>query len=103
MTSTPTQHSLTRYDVDRVLYTPERLQKIAAQAAEANSPFALEDRIGLVHDAMALAKSGQLKISAALGLVWAWRSEAECTCLSSYRPHLLLSSARRPRLAGYLR
>ncbi|KZV77286.1 hypothetical protein PENSPDRAFT_568462 [Peniophora sp. CONT] len=63
--------------VYRVLYTPERLQKIAAQAAESGSPFALEDRIGLVHDAMALAKSGQLKISAALGLVWTWRSEAE--------------------------
>lgn len=65
-------------ELDRVLYTPSRLQKIAAQAAEAGSPFALEDRIGLVHDAMALAKSGQLRISAALGLVWTWRSETEC-------------------------
>ena len=65
---------------DRVLYTPERLQKIATQAVAPDSIFGVEDRIGLVHDAMALAKSGHLKISAALGLVKTWAGEKERTC-----------------------
>lgn len=54
---------------DRVLYTPDRLQKIAAQANAPDGVFGLNDRIGLVHDAMALAKSGHLDISAVLALV----------------------------------
>ncbi|VDB93806.1 unnamed protein product [Peniophora sp. CBMAI 1063] len=63
--------------VCRVLYTPERLQMIATQASAPDSPFYLDDRIGLVHDAMALAKSGHLKVSAVLALMEAWASETE--------------------------
>lgn len=53
----------------RVLYSPERLAKIAAEAAKNNSCFSLNDRIGLVYDAMALAKAGFAKVSSALTLM----------------------------------
>ncbi|THH11180.1 hypothetical protein EW146_g8133 [Bondarzewia mesenterica] len=63
--------------VYRVLYTPERLEAIAVEAAREDSVFSLNDRIGLVHDAMALAKAGFLKVSAALTLVDILRKEKE--------------------------
>lgn len=63
----------------RVLYSPERLASIAQEAAKkSGSAFSLNDRIGLVHDAMALAKSGHLKVSAALEMVNILRGEEEC-------------------------
>lgn len=65
---------------DRVLYTPERLAKIAAEAAKSEdaSAFSLDDRIGLVHDAMALSKAGLAKLSSALTLVDGLKGETEC-------------------------
>ena len=51
--------------VYRVSYTPERLSKIA----EEPSLLSVEDRIGLVSDAMTLAKAGYAKTSGALSLV----------------------------------
>ncbi|KAG6821168.1 hypothetical protein H0H93_005388 [Arthromyces matolae] len=63
--------------VYRVLYTPERLSKIAAEAAKPNSIFSLNDRIGLVHDAMALSKAGLAKLSSALTLVYGLKNEKE--------------------------
>ncbi|KAA1467279.1 leucyl aminopeptidase [Dentipellis sp. KUC8613] len=63
--------------VYRVLYTPERLAAIAHEAAKPDSAFSLNDRIGLVHDAMALAKAGFLDVSAALTLVNIWKNEKE--------------------------
>ncbi|KAF9036751.1 hypothetical protein BJ165DRAFT_1532853 [Panaeolus papilionaceus] len=63
--------------VYRVLYTPERLAKIAAEAAKENSAFSLDDRIGLVHDSMALSKAGLQKLSSALTLVDLWKNEKE--------------------------
>jgi aminopeptidase 2 len=64
--------------VDRVLYTPERLAKIATEAARGYSGFSFNDRIGLVHDSMALAKAGFSDVSSALTLVDIFRSEKEC-------------------------
>lgn len=63
---------------DRVLYTPERLVKIAAEAAKQNSAFSLDDRIGLVHDSMALSKAGLARLSSALTLVDSLKNEKEC-------------------------
>lgn len=69
----------------RVLYTPERLASIAQEAAKkTGSAFSLNDRIGLVHDAMALAKSGHLKVSAALQMVDILRGEEECAYPSTF-------------------
>ena len=64
--------------VDRVLYTPERLTAIAAEAAKERSTFSLDDRLGLVHDVFALAKAGLAKASSALTLVDLWKNEKEC-------------------------
>jgi aminopeptidase 2 len=64
--------------IDRVLYTPERLTNIAMEAVKTNSCFSLNDRIGLVHDAMALSKAGLSKLSSALTLVDIFRNEKEC-------------------------
>lgn len=63
---------------DRVLYTPERLAQIAAEAAKENSAFSLEDRLGLVFDSMALSKAGLAKLSSALTLVELLKNEKEC-------------------------
>jgi len=76
-----------------VLYTPERLTKIAKEAAkpEGESIFSLNDRIGLVHDAMALSKAGLAKLSSALTLVDVLRGEKECEDAfkhsNDYDPH----------------
>jgi aminopeptidase 2 len=61
-----------------VLYTPERLTKIAEEAAKEESIFTLNDRIGLVHDSMALARAGLAELSSALNLVNILRKEKEC-------------------------
>ncbi|KAI0779918.1 peptidase family M1-domain-containing protein [Fomes fomentarius] len=52
-----------------VKYSAARLVKLGQQAAAADSPFSLSDRIGLVLDAYALANAGYASLSAALGLV----------------------------------
>lgn len=63
---------------DRVLYSPDRLKAIGVEAAKETSAFSLQDRVGLIHDAIALAKGDLMKISNALDLVHAFRSEKEC-------------------------
>ncbi|KAF8633724.1 hypothetical protein AX17_004382 [Amanita inopinata Kibby_2008] len=63
--------------VYRVLYTPERLEKIAHEAAKDDSCFSFNDRLGLVHDAMALSKAGLAKLSSALTLVESFKNEKE--------------------------
>jgi aminopeptidase 2 len=59
----------------RVLYTPERLSKIAAEAGKGDDVFSIDDRIGLVSDAAALAGAGFMKTSAALEMVDKLRQE----------------------------
>ena len=61
-----------------MLYTPERLAAIAKVASEKDSPFAFEDRIGLINDAPALAKAGLTQTSSALPLIDNFRNETEC-------------------------
>ncbi|KAG6832427.1 hypothetical protein H0H87_001587 [Tephrocybe sp. NHM501043] len=76
-TSKPYKLNAGTVGVYRVLYTPERLSKIATEAAKDNSIFSLNDRIGLVHDAFALAKAGLAKASSALTLVDGLKNEKE--------------------------
>ncbi|KAJ6557958.1 peptidase family M1-domain-containing protein [Mycena capillaripes] len=66
----------------RVLYSPERLKAIGVEAAKEISAFSVEDRVGLVNDAIALAKADLLKMSNALALIYALRSEKECNLSS---------------------
>lgn len=77
--------------LDRVLYTPEHVGKIAVEAAKpaGASAFSLDDRIGLVHDAMALSKAGLAKLSSALTLVDALKGETECMCRGLFPQKIL--------------
>ena len=63
---------------DRVSYSPERLAKIAEEAAKKDSLLTMEDRMGLVADAMVLAKSGHAKTSGGLNVLLGLKSEEEC-------------------------
>ncbi|KAF8985615.1 leucyl aminopeptidase [Cyathus striatus] len=63
--------------VYRVLYTSDRLKRIAVEAAKTDSVFSLNDRIGLVYDAMAVSKAGLAKLSSALTLIDILRNEKE--------------------------
>jgi aminopeptidase 2 len=74
--------------VYRVLYTPDRLAKIASEAAKEGSAFSLDDRIGLVHDSFALAKAGLADVSSALTLTDNLRHEKEYLVVSSIADNL---------------
>ncbi|KAJ7046577.1 leucyl aminopeptidase [Mycena alexandri] len=63
--------------VYRVLYTPERLAKIAAEAAKPDSIFSLDDRMGILYDVSATTKAGFSKVSDALTVVDLWSNEKE--------------------------
>lgn len=63
---------------DRVLYSSERLAKIAEEAAKTDSVLSLEDRMGLIMDAPSLAKAGFTKTSSTLTLIDKFRNETEC-------------------------
>ncbi|KAI6111482.1 hypothetical protein EV401DRAFT_1990111 [Pisolithus croceorrhizus] len=78
------------FGVYRVHYSEERLFRIAREAAEGDSIFSLNDRIGLVHDAMALAKSGHASVSSALTVVDILRGEQEFLVWDSISRNLQL-------------
>ncbi|KAF7340896.1 Aminopeptidase 1 [Mycena sanguinolenta] len=59
----------------RVLYTPERLSKIAIEAAKGDSVFSLSDRIGLLCDVSELSHAGLTPVNSLLNLVDIWRNE----------------------------
>ena len=87
--------------LDRVLYTPERLSAIASEAAKESSVFTLDDRIGLLQDAMALSKAGFLQLSSTLTLIELWKNEKECRCFSVFHLHGLVFTRGRSCLAGH--
>ncbi|KAF7338457.1 Aminopeptidase [Mycena venus] len=68
--------------VYRVLYTPERLAKIAAEASKENSVFTLDDRMGILYDVNALSKAGLAKLSDTLTVIDIWSNEKECKLVS---------------------
>lgn len=63
-----------------MLYSDERFAAIAKEAAKDDAVFSLNDRIGLVHDIMALSKAGFCKVSSALTIVNILHGEKECEC-----------------------
>ncbi|KAJ7911598.1 leucyl aminopeptidase [Mycena leptocephala] len=65
----------------RVLYTPERLSKIAAEAAKDGTVFSLNDRIGLIYDVAELSNAGLVPLSSLLNVVDIWRNETNCEYL----------------------
>lgn len=64
--------------IDRVLYPESRIAKIAEAASQQNPIVSLEDRIGLVNDATALAQAGMAKTSSALSLIKSFVWEKKC-------------------------
>ncbi|KDQ59543.1 hypothetical protein JAAARDRAFT_33120 [Jaapia argillacea MUCL 33604] len=76
-TSLPFKLNAGTTGVYRVLYTPDRLAKIAAEAAKKDSIFPLNDRIGLVHDALVLSRAGFAKLSSALTVMSLLKNEEE--------------------------
>ncbi|KAF9813474.1 hypothetical protein IEO21_05581 [Rhodonia placenta] len=72
----------------RVLYSTERLIAIGAEAAKAASPFSVEDRTGLVYDALALAKAGFSTVSSALSLFEVLREAREYSVLQGILSNL---------------
>ncbi|KAJ7067836.1 leucyl aminopeptidase [Mycena amicta] len=69
--------------VYRVLYSADRLSKIAAEAAKPDSIFSLDDRMGLIYDVAALSNAGFVAISSLLDLVNKWKNETSPMVWSS--------------------
>lgn len=69
--------SLTHIHQVRVAYEAERLKQLGKWAAEKDSLFSLEDRMGLVSDSIVLAQAGMGKTSAALDLILGLHHEEE--------------------------
>lgn len=67
-----------------MLYEDTRLSKIATEVAKPDSVFGIEDRMGLIFDALALSKAALLPLSSALNLVNALRNEQECEYMFSW-------------------
>ncbi|KAI6006003.1 hypothetical protein EDD15DRAFT_2215318 [Pisolithus albus] len=82
------------FGVYRVHYSEERLHRITREAAAGDRIFSVKDRIGLVHDAMALAKSGHSSVSSALTVVDILKGEQEFLVWDSISRnlHLLVST-----------
>lgn len=74
-TSKPWKLNAGTSGVYRVAYEPERLKQLGEWASQ--NAFGLEDRMGLVSDAVTLAKAGMTKTSAALDLIEGLRAEEE--------------------------
>ncbi|KAF8448022.1 leucyl aminopeptidase [Boletus edulis BED1] len=89
-TSKPYKLNAGTYGVYRVLYPKEQLTRIALEAAQGDAVFSLNDRIGLVHDTMALAKSGHATVSSALTVVDIFRNEPEFLVWDSIAENLAL-------------
>ena len=62
-----------------MLYTPERLIKVAEEAAKEDSALSLADRLGLVYDALQLAKAGYGYLSNTLKLYEIFRDDDNCS------------------------
>ncbi|KAL9714866.1 Aminopeptidase 2 mitochondrial [Leucoagaricus gongylophorus] len=95
-TSKPYKVNAGTTGVYRVLYEPKTMVKIAEEAAKEDSVFSLNDRMGVVYDAVSLSKAGLEEVSSALALidvigknekeylVWAGISENLSTLVSTW-------------------
>ncbi|PCH38764.1 leucyl aminopeptidase [Wolfiporia cocos MD-104 SS10] len=72
----------------RVHYSTDRLRAIGRAAAQTPSPFSMEDRVGILNDAMALAKAGLMSVSSALYLIDDLRNEQEYLVLEAIAKNL---------------
>jgi len=54
------------------------LAKIAEEAAKKDSTFTDTDRLGLIHDILALSKAGLADLSSALTVIESLKNETQC-------------------------
>ncbi|KAL5636049.1 hypothetical protein ACGC1H_004760 [Rhizoctonia solani] len=87
-TSKPWKLNAGTVGVFRTAYTPDRLTKLGEEAARSGSVFGLEDRVGLVSDAMVLARAGYGKTSGGLNLISGLRDETEHLVWEGIASHL---------------
>ncbi|KAG8691051.1 Aminopeptidase 2 mitochondrial [Ceratobasidium sp. 423] len=87
-TSKPWKLNAGTVGVFRTAYTPDRLTKLGEEAARSGSVFSLEDRVGLVSDAMVLARAGYGKTSGGLNLISRLRDETEHLVWEGIASHL---------------
>ncbi|KAJ1310324.1 hypothetical protein OPQ81_007063 [Rhizoctonia solani] len=87
-TSKPWKLNAGTVGVFRTAYTPDRLAKLGEEAARSESAFSLEDRVGLVSDAMVLARAGYGKTSGGLSLISRLRDETEHLVWEGIASHL---------------
>ncbi|KAG9104921.1 Aminopeptidase 2 mitochondrial [Ceratobasidium sp. 370] len=87
-TSKPWKLNAGTVGVFRTAYTPERLVKLGEEAAREDSAFGLEDRVGLVSDAMVLARAGYGKTSGGLSVISRLRGETEHLVWEGVASHL---------------
>ncbi|CAE7227454.1 unnamed protein product [Rhizoctonia solani] len=87
-TSKPWKLNAGTVGVFRTAYTPDRLTKLGEEAARSGSVFGLEDRVGLVSDAMVLARAGYGKTSGGLNLISRLRDETEHLVWEGIASHL---------------
>ncbi|KAG8687839.1 Aminopeptidase 2 mitochondrial, partial [Ceratobasidium sp. 395] len=87
-TSKPWKLNAGTVGVFRTAYTPERLVKLGEEAAREKSAFGLEDRVGLVSDAMVLARAGYGKTSGGLSVISRLRGETEHLVWEGVASHL---------------
>ncbi|KAE9406413.1 hypothetical protein BT96DRAFT_963515 [Gymnopus androsaceus JB14] len=92
-TSKPFKLNAGTNGVYRVLYEDTRLSKIATEVAKPDSVFGVEDRMGLIFDALALSKAALLPLSSALNLVNALRNEQEYLVWDGISTNLASTSA----------
>jgi hypothetical protein len=70
--------------LDCISYTPERLEKIATEAAKEDSVFSLSDHIRLLYNVSELSKAGLTQVSSLLTLFNIWRNKMNCEGSSLY-------------------
>ncbi|CAE6452278.1 unnamed protein product [Rhizoctonia solani] len=87
-TSKPWKLNAGTVGVFRTAYSPDRLTKLGEEAARSGSVFSLEDRVGLVSDAMVLARAGYGKTSGGLSLISGLRGETEHLVWEGISSHL---------------
>lgn len=75
--------------VYRVAYSPSRLSSLGEEASRSDTGFTVEDRIGLVSDAMTLAAAGHGSTSGALTLISKLSNEREMRVWESIATSLL--------------
>ncbi|KAG8742045.1 Aminopeptidase 2 mitochondrial [Ceratobasidium sp. 414] len=87
-TSKPWKLNAGTSGVYRVAYSPKQLAELSKEASRGDSIFSLEDRVGLVSDAMILARAGYGTTSGGLEVILGMRGQMDYILWDSIASHL---------------